>query len=153
MTHDDLVNYEVKVSRALEGTYRSRKVYTTHAPTSGPVLLHMLNLMEKYELPAEGRTDVNVHRLIEAMKCKHALLNELCVISDLFNNSWLCCTVRYYPVTSTLLRALLRTRLSDPAFNDDPDRIDKIPLKSYGTSISKNMTDVRRHSSFFYHLY
>jgi gamma-glutamyltranspeptidase/glutathione hydrolase/leukotriene-C4 hydrolase len=70
MNNEDLANYEVKVSRALEGTYRGQKIYTTHAPTSGPVLLHMLNLMEKYDLPAEGRTDVNVHRLIEATKCE-----------------------------------------------------------------------------------
>jgi gamma-glutamyltranspeptidase/glutathione hydrolase/leukotriene-C4 hydrolase len=70
MTHEDLVNYEVKVSRALEGTYRGLKVYTSHAPTSGPVLLHMLNLLEKYDLPAEGRTEVNVHRFVEAMKCE-----------------------------------------------------------------------------------
>jgi len=73
MTHEDLVNYKVNVSKALEGTYRDLKVYTTHAPTSGPVLLHMLNLMEMYDLPAEGRTKVNVHRLVEAMKCESAL--------------------------------------------------------------------------------
>lgn len=103
MTQDDLVNYEVKVSRALEGTYRSQKVYTTHAPTSGPVLLHMLNLMEKYDLPAEGRTDLNVHRLIEATKCKLILMDLLSGISDLSNNSWLCRTVRYYSITEYLV--------------------------------------------------
>lgn len=70
MTHEDLINYKVNVSRALEGTYRGLKVYTSHAPTSGPVLLHMLNLLENYDLPVEGRTGVNVHRLVEAMKCK-----------------------------------------------------------------------------------
>lgn len=35
LTLDDLENYEVRVARALEGTYRGRKVYTTGAPTSG----------------------------------------------------------------------------------------------------------------------
>ena len=70
MTHEDLINYKVNVTSALEGTYRGLKVYTSHAPTSGPVLLHMLNLLEYYDLPAEGRTEVNVHRLVEAMKCK-----------------------------------------------------------------------------------
>lgn len=70
MTREDLANYKVNVSRALEGTYRDLKIYTSHAPTSGPVLLHMLNLMEKYDLPAEGRTAINVHRLVEAMKCE-----------------------------------------------------------------------------------
>ena len=73
VTHEDLVNYRVNVSKALEGAYRDLKVYTTHAPTSGPVLLHMLNLMEKYDLPVEGRTEVNVHRLVEAMKCESTL--------------------------------------------------------------------------------
>ena len=107
MTHEDLANYEVKVSRALEGSYRGQKIYTTHAPTSGPVLLHMLNLMEKYDLPTEGRTAVNVHRLIEATKCKPSLFDELSVIGDIFNHSWLCSTVRYYPITKRLVESSL----------------------------------------------
>jgi len=116
VSHDDLANYEVKVSRALEGTYRGQRIYTTRAPTSGPVLLHMLNLMEKYDLTAEGRTDVNVHRLIEATKFGFAA----------------------------------RTRICDPAFNDDPIRIDNIPLKSYGALISQNITDNRTHPPSYY---
>lgn len=71
MTQADLDNYEVKVQPALEGTYRGRKIYTTHAPTSGPVLLHMLNLVERYDdFFDEGITGLNVHRLIEIMKCE-----------------------------------------------------------------------------------
>ena len=69
MTLEDLANYTVKVEKALEGSFRGRKVYTSHAPTSGPVLLHMLNLMEHYDLPSESRTGLNVHRFVEAMKC------------------------------------------------------------------------------------
>ena len=71
LSHQDLEDYQVQVKRALQGTYRGRKVYTPHAPTSGPVLIHMLNLMEHYDhLPEEGRSLLNVHRFIEAMKCK-----------------------------------------------------------------------------------
>jgi gamma-glutamyltranspeptidase / glutathione hydrolase / leukotriene-C4 hydrolase len=70
MSYGDLTNYTVKVQRALEGTYRGRRVYTTHAPTSGPVLLHMLNVLDHYDFDVEGRTPLNVHRLVEAMKCK-----------------------------------------------------------------------------------
>jgi len=70
LTHADLEGYSVKVERALEGTYHDKKVYTTHAPTSGPVLLHMLNLMERYNLAEEGRTELNFHRLVEAQKCE-----------------------------------------------------------------------------------
>lgn len=70
MTLDDLAQYEVHVAPALEGSYRGNKIYTTHAPTSGPVLLHMLNLLEQYEdFVAEGRTGLNVHRLVEIIKC------------------------------------------------------------------------------------
>lgn len=35
-TLQDLADYKVIVSRALEGTFLGRKVYTTHTPTSGP---------------------------------------------------------------------------------------------------------------------
>lgn len=70
MTHEDLEGYEVKISRALQGTYRGKKIYTPHAPTSGPVLLHMLNLLEHYDdFVEEGQTVLNTHRLIEVMKC------------------------------------------------------------------------------------
>jgi len=65
------VNYSVIIQPALQGTCLSRKVYTTHAPTSGPVLLHMLKIMEHYDLSEEGMTGLNVHRLVEAIKCNY----------------------------------------------------------------------------------
>lgn len=70
LTHADLESYKVKVEPALVGTYRGRKVYTPHAPTSGPVLLHMLNMLEHYDLSGEGRTGLNTHRIVEILKCK-----------------------------------------------------------------------------------
>jgi gamma-glutamyltranspeptidase len=71
MTQADLDAYEVKVAPALKGTYRGRTVYTTHAPTSGPVLLHMLNLVEMIDgFVEDGRTAENMHRLVEVMKCR-----------------------------------------------------------------------------------
>lgn len=36
MAQSDLDGYRVRVRPALEGTFRGRKVYTSHAPTSGP---------------------------------------------------------------------------------------------------------------------
>jgi gamma-glutamyltranspeptidase/glutathione hydrolase/leukotriene-C4 hydrolase len=71
LSHEDLLNYSIIVKPALEGSYLGRKVYTTHAPTSGPVLLHMLNLMEHFDLDGEGFTGLNAHRSVEAMKCKY----------------------------------------------------------------------------------
>lgn len=67
---EDWASYNVTTVPAMIGKYRNRTVYTTHAPASGPVVLHMLNLLENYDLPGEGRTPLNIHRLIEAMKCK-----------------------------------------------------------------------------------
>ena len=72
ITGEDFRNYSVIIRPALQGTYLSRKVYTTHAPSSGPVLLHMLNVMEHYDLSEEGMTGLNVHRLVEAIKCSHS---------------------------------------------------------------------------------
>lgn len=70
LTLEDLKTYEPHVMPALQGTYRGRKIYTTHAPTSGPVLLHMLNLLEHFDdFVEEGRTGLNVHRIVEATKC------------------------------------------------------------------------------------
>ncbi|TFK89119.1 gamma-glutamyltranspeptidase [Polyporus arcularius HHB13444] len=71
LSHEDLENYQAIVRPALQGSYRGRKIYTPHAPTSGPVLLHMLNLMEHYpDLVHDGRTLLNVHRFIEAMNTR-----------------------------------------------------------------------------------
>lgn len=66
LSHADLENYTIKVDRALEGRYHGRKVYTTHAPASGPVFLHLLNLMERYNVTKlDGLT---AHRIIEILK-------------------------------------------------------------------------------------
>lgn len=74
LTHEDLESYKVIVHRALEGTYRGKTVYTSHAPTSGPVLLHMLNLAERFDdFVEDGRTGLNVHRIVEIMKCTYFL--------------------------------------------------------------------------------
>ncbi|PPQ67291.1 hypothetical protein CVT25_005875 [Psilocybe cyanescens] len=76
ISHSDLEHYTIKVDHALEGTYRDKKVYTSHAPTSGPVLLHMLNLIEKYEM--SDRDGLNVHRLLEVIKFGFAARTKVC---------------------------------------------------------------------------
>ncbi|KAJ2923045.1 hypothetical protein H1R20_g14051, partial [Candolleomyces eurysporus] len=78
LTHEDLLSYKPKVEKALVGTYRDKKVYTSHAPTSGPVLLHMLNLMERFDLVGEGRTPLNTHRMVEAQKFGFAARTKIC---------------------------------------------------------------------------
>lgn len=87
MTHADLEGYAVKVERALLGTYRDKKVYTSKAPTSGPALLHMLNLVERFDLAREGRTGLNVHRMVEAQKFGFAARTRIGDPSFALNNS------------------------------------------------------------------
>ncbi|TFK74043.1 gamma-glutamyltranspeptidase [Pluteus cervinus] len=84
LSHEDLKNYTVNVKPALEGTYRDKKVYTTHAPTSGPVLLHILNLMEEFDL--SDRTVLNTHRLVEALKFGFAARTKICDPDPNFND-------------------------------------------------------------------
>ncbi|EDR01952.1 uncharacterized protein LACBIDRAFT_310211 [Laccaria bicolor S238N-H82] len=83
LTHTDLENYTVQVRPALQGVYKGRKVFTSHAPTSGPVLLHMLNLIENFDM--KERTSLNVHRLVEVLKFGFAARTKVC--DPLFNNS------------------------------------------------------------------
>lgn len=70
LSHKDLANYKANIAPAITGRYRNRTIYTTDAPTSGPVLIHLLNVMEGYDLEEQGRTGLNVHRFVEALKCE-----------------------------------------------------------------------------------
>ncbi|KAF8070173.1 gamma-glutamyltranspeptidase [Lyophyllum atratum] len=83
LSHADLRNYSVKVRPALEGSYRGKKIYTTHAPTSGPVLIHMLNLLEKYDVTE--RNVLLIHRLVEILKFGFAARTKIC--DPDFNNN------------------------------------------------------------------
>jgi gamma-glutamyltranspeptidase / glutathione hydrolase / leukotriene-C4 hydrolase len=68
LTAEDFSNYKPIIKPALKGTFKNRTVYTTHAPSSGPVLLHMLNLHEKFENTSDK--GLTAHRVVEVMKCK-----------------------------------------------------------------------------------
>jgi gamma-glutamyltranspeptidase / glutathione hydrolase / leukotriene-C4 hydrolase len=86
MTQRDLDMYDVQVRKALHGTYRGRSVYTTHAPSSGMVLLHMLNLVELIkDFVEDGRTGLNTHRMVEVLKCE--FVDEI-LFSRLMSCSW-----------------------------------------------------------------
>lgn len=72
MTHADLESYKAIVRPAIKGTYHNRTIYTTHAPSAGPVLIHLLNVLEKYNFPKGERDGLSTHRFIEALKCEHS---------------------------------------------------------------------------------
>ncbi|KAI9101997.1 nucleophile aminohydrolase [Phlyctochytrium arcticum] len=55
ITLNDLKEYNATIQDTVEGWYHGQKVITAPPPTSGPVLLSVLNIMEGYNLQGEGR--------------------------------------------------------------------------------------------------
>ncbi|KAJ2460965.1 hypothetical protein GGF42_000496 [Coemansia sp. RSA 2424] len=68
LTTRDFESYAPVDRTPIETYYHGRKVITGSPPTSGSVLLHMLNVVEGYTLAMDGPTAVNYHRIVEAMK-------------------------------------------------------------------------------------
>jgi hypothetical protein len=58
MTLEDLKQYTTKVKNALSIDYRGYKLFTTDAPSSGAVMLSILNTMNQY--PPEDSQDLNL---------------------------------------------------------------------------------------------
>lgn len=57
MTMQDLANYEIKVRKPIEGTYRGYKIYSSPPPSSGGThVIQLLNFMENFE-PAKYRVN------------------------------------------------------------------------------------------------
>jgi len=77
MTFDDLRKYRANVKNALSIDYRGYRLYSTDAPSSGAVMLSILNTMNQYD--AEDIKDRNLtsHRFVEAMKFAYGARQEL----------------------------------------------------------------------------
>jgi gamma-glutamyltranspeptidase/glutathione hydrolase/leukotriene-C4 hydrolase len=68
LTHDDLANYTALQQEAISTTFRGKTVHTMDAPSSGLVMLGLLNIYEPYFGQAEcWSTDDMFHRL-ESMR-------------------------------------------------------------------------------------
>lgn len=74
MTREDLAGYRAVWREPVEGTYRGFTVYSMPPPSSGGVhLIQMLNVLEGYDLAAEGHNSaVNLHRIAETMRTAYA---------------------------------------------------------------------------------
>ncbi|KAJ2848252.1 hypothetical protein IWW36_003414 [Coemansia brasiliensis] len=68
LTTDDFARYAVVERDPIETYYHGRRVITGSAPTSGSILLNMLNVVEGFTLALDGPTSLNYHRIVEAMK-------------------------------------------------------------------------------------
>ncbi len=67
---DDLAAYEAKVRPPVHGTFRGFDIYGMGPPGSGGiVILQVLNILERYDLKADGpRSPRTIHRITEAMR-------------------------------------------------------------------------------------
>ncbi|KAG0348739.1 hypothetical protein BG004_004315 [Podila humilis] len=78
LTMEDMKSYKPLLKEPSVGFYQGRKVYTTPAPTSGPTLISILNILERYNLgKVKDETYLDTHRLVEAMKFGFAQRTEL----------------------------------------------------------------------------
>ena len=70
MTEKDIENYTVRLEEPIHGWYHGREIITCGAPCSGPALIQALNILEGFDLGANGyAAPQDVHLLVEAMKC------------------------------------------------------------------------------------
>ncbi|KAI7959681.1 hypothetical protein MJO28_003472 [Puccinia striiformis f. sp. tritici] len=74
---DDFRTYKPIVDRAINTTYHEYNIWTTGPPSSGVILLHIMNILERYSLHLEPRTELSEHRFIEALKYAFSARTEL----------------------------------------------------------------------------
>ncbi|KAI9292557.1 hypothetical protein K502DRAFT_325737 [Neoconidiobolus thromboides FSU 785] len=80
MTLKDLQEYRPITRKPMVGTFLGNKVITSPPPTSGPILLSILNILEGYKLSditAHDEITLYYHRLIESFKFGYAQRTEL----------------------------------------------------------------------------
>ncbi|MGE4084416.1 MAG: gamma-glutamyltransferase [Vicinamibacterales bacterium] len=70
ITREDLKNYRAKERAPVKGTYRGYEVIGMPPPSSGGIaVIHMLNLLEGYDLKANGYGSAqNLHLVAESMR-------------------------------------------------------------------------------------
>ncbi|KAJ1881282.1 hypothetical protein LPJ57_001706 [Coemansia sp. RSA 486] len=77
LTKQDFASYKAVERKPLEIFYHGQRVITGSPPTSGSILLNMLNVVEGYPLALEGQSALNYHRIVETMKFGAALRTTL----------------------------------------------------------------------------
>ncbi|OZJ05970.1 hypothetical protein BZG36_01253 [Bifiguratus adelaidae] len=121
LTMEDFASYEAIIREPLYGYYHGRKVVTGGVPTSGHVLLSVLNILERYNLPldaaAHGRwSGLAMHRYAEALKFGYAF----------------------------------RTEMGDPGFVHNEERLEQIITKEWADLVRANITDNQTHEPDYY---
>ncbi|RFU24183.1 hypothetical protein B7463_g12156, partial [Scytalidium lignicola] len=74
MTLEDLKSYHIALRKPISINYRNYTLYSTGAPSGGPVGLSILKIMEGYNT---SLNELNIHRLDEAMRFSYGAHAEL----------------------------------------------------------------------------
>jgi gamma-glutamyltranspeptidase/glutathione hydrolase len=87
MVQSDLAGYRAKWRRPVKGRYRGRGLIAMPPPTSGGIaVVEMLNLLEGFNLKAEGQSSADaLHQIIESQKIAWADRNEYVADPDFVN--------------------------------------------------------------------
>lgn len=144
LTMKDMKAYMPLIKEPMVGYYQGRKVYTTPAPTSGPILISILNILERYNLGHfKDDANVDVHRLVEAMKCKSIFVTFMIVYIFLV-------LIAFFRLRATLVGYAQRTELGDPDFTDLASKIEGIMNKDTAGAIRANISDDRTFPVEYY---
>lgn len=144
LTMKDMKSYEPLIKKPMVGYYQGRKVYTTPAPTSGPILISILNILERYNLGHfKDDANVDVHRLVEAMKCKFILVTFRIVYC-------LGTHIAFFRLRTIIVGYAQRTELGDPDFTDLETKIQRILNKDTAGAIRANISDDRTFPVEYY---
>lgn len=78
---EDLASYRAKFRTPSHTVFRGHDIYCPPAPTGGIVLVQMLNVLENFDLAAQGRWSARTnHLIIEAMRL--AYFDRACYLAD-----------------------------------------------------------------------
>ncbi len=75
MTMEDLAGYRIQIRPVEQIKYRQFKLSGCSAPAGGPVLFNIMKTIEGYsDFGASAGLDLDIHRLVEAMKFGYGLV-------------------------------------------------------------------------------
>ncbi|KAI9331395.1 nucleophile aminohydrolase [Pilaira anomala] len=112
VTLDDFKSYQPVIRRTMSTYYNGRKVTTCSEPTSGAVILSILNLIERFQFKVDGMTGLNLHRLMEAFKFGYAFRTEMGDPDFIHNEE------REYEITTKDFAAEIRQNITDDMTHD-----------------------------------
>ena len=77
-TMEELGKYQAREETAITGTYEKTTLYTSSAPTSGPQLISLLNIVSGFEFSARDYLTLGyTHDMIETMRMTQNQVSQL----------------------------------------------------------------------------